>query len=288
MEDINLKAQDIINKFEDERKKGAKVCRILLGVGIPLIVIGALFLFSISANVKGNAALATALKAVGALLLFVGAIMNILGAVRSANYKKQIVGKISEDVYNLYFKERKMDAKNGFKLEKLMEPGFFSKPDRWDSYNYMSSSWDGIPFEKCDYNLEKKHLSTAGKDIHYEYTTYAKGTMYFFDFEREFGTTVKVLERKGYPYHSGKVFAADVFYDFKKDIWKEYAAKGAMAVEMESFALYINAAYLGKKALTMLTVTDHFLKEGRLTPEQRQTGLKNMIDSAIELAEKYA
>lgn len=98
----------------------------------------------------------------------------------------------------------------------------------------------------------------------------------------------EVLEKKGYPYHSGKVFAADVFYDFKKDIWKDYAARGAMAVEMESFALYINAAYLGKKALTMLTVTDHFLKEGRLTPEQRQTGLKNMIESAIELAEKYA
>ena len=61
-----------------------------------------------------------------------------------------------------------------------------------------------------------------------------------------------------------------------------------MGVEMESFALYINAKYLGKKALTMLTVTDHFIKEGRLTPEQRQTGLKNMIDSAIDLAEKYA
>lgn len=98
----------------------------------------------------------------------------------------------------------------------------------------------------------------------------------------------EVLDKKGYPYHCGKVFAADVFYDFKKDIWKEYAAKGAMGVEMESFALYINAAYLGKKALTMLTVTDHFIKEGRLTPEQRQTGLRNMIDSAIELAEKYA
>lgn len=97
-----------------------------------------------------------------------------------------------------------------------------------------------------------------------------------------------VLEKKGYPYHAGKVFAADVFYDFDKDIWKKYAARGAMAVEMESFALYINAAYLGKKALTLLTVTDHFLKEGRLTPEQRQTGLINMIDSAIELAEKYA
>ena len=98
----------------------------------------------------------------------------------------------------------------------------------------------------------------------------------------------ELLNIKDFPYHAGKVFAADVFYDFDKNIWKEYAARGAMAVEMESFALYINASYLGKKALTLLTVTDHFLKEGRLTPEQRQTGLINMIDIAIELAEKYA
>ena len=101
-------------------------------------------------------------------------------------------------------------------------------------------------------------------------------------------TAKEVLKKKGYPFHAGMVFAADVFYDFKKDIWKEYAKRGVLAVEMESYALYINAEYLGKKALTMLTVTDHFLKEGRLTPEQRQTGLRNMIDSAIDVAEHYA
>ncbi len=98
----------------------------------------------------------------------------------------------------------------------------------------------------------------------------------------------EVLSAKGYPYHAGMVFAADVFYDFKKDVWKEYAKRGVLAVEMESYALFVNAQYLHKKALTMLTVTDHFIKEGRLTPEQRQTGLRNMIDSAITLAEKYA
>ena len=98
----------------------------------------------------------------------------------------------------------------------------------------------------------------------------------------------EVLDHKKFPYHVGTVFAADVFYDFNKDIWKEYAKRGVLAVEMESFALYINAEYLGKKAMTMLTVTDHFIKEGRLTPEQRQTGLRNMIDSAIEVAEKFA
>ena len=56
---------------------------------------------------------------------------------------------------------------------------------------------------------------------------------------------------------------------------------------MESYALYVNAEHLGKKAMTMLTVTDHFIKDGRLTPEQRQTGLRNMVDSAIAVAERF-
>ena len=97
----------------------------------------------------------------------------------------------------------------------------------------------------------------------------------------------EVLREKKYPFHAGMVFAADVFYDFKKDVWKDYAKRGVLAVEMESYALYVNAEYLGKKAMTMLTVTDHFIKEGRLTPEQRQTGLRNMIDSAIAVAERF-
>ena len=97
----------------------------------------------------------------------------------------------------------------------------------------------------------------------------------------------EVLKAKGFPFHVGNVFASDVFYDFDKNAWKKYADRGVLVVEMESYALFINADYLGKKALTMLTVTDHFLKEGRLTPEQRQTGLKNMVESAIEVAEKH-
>lgn len=96
------------------------------------------------------------------------------------------------------------------------------------------------------------------------------------------------IKKFGFPYHAGKIFAADVFYDFKKDVWKEYANRGVLGVEMESFALYVNAEFLKKKAITMLTVTDHFIKSGKLTTEERQTGLSNMIIAAIDLAEKYA
>ena len=97
-----------------------------------------------------------------------------------------------------------------------------------------------------------------------------------------------VLEKKKYPYHMGNIFCADIFYDYDKEIWKKWAALGCMGVEMESYALYLNAAYLHKRALTMLTVTDHFLKEGKLTAEERQTGLFKMVDVAVEVAEKYS
>lgn len=96
------------------------------------------------------------------------------------------------------------------------------------------------------------------------------------------------LKEKSFPYHVGNIFAADVFYDVDKDIWKKWARLGVLGVEMESYALYVNAAYLNKRALTLLTVTDNFVKEGKLTSEERQTGLSNMIEIAIETAERFA
>ena len=95
-------------------------------------------------------------------------------------------------------------------------------------------------------------------------------------------------EEKGFPYHMGNIFSADVFYDFDKETWKRWAKLGVMGVEMESYALYINAAYLRKRALTMLTVTDNFVKEGKLTAEERQVGLRNMVEAAILTAENFA
>ncbi len=98
-----------------------------------------------------------------------------------------------------------------------------------------------------------------------------------------------VLKEKGYPFHVGNIFSADIFYDYDKDVWKKWAKLGVMGVEMESFALYINAKVLGKRALTMVTVTDHFIKKGNnVTADMRQKGLYKMIDAAILVAEKYA
>ena len=91
------------------------------------------------------------------------------------------------------------------------------------------------------------------------------------------------------PFHAGNILSADVFYDPDPDMWKKWAELGVLGVEMESFALYCNAAKQKKRALCLLTVTDSFIKrEKKLTSEERATGLTQMIELAIKVAERFA
>jgi purine-nucleoside phosphorylase len=63
---------------------------------------------------------------------------------------------------------------------------------------------------------------------------------------------------------------------------------GVLAVEMEAAALYANAAYLGKRGLCICTISDHLYKEEALSPEERQTGFREMIEIALDTAVKMA
>lgn len=83
---------------------------------------------------------------------------------------------------------------------------------------------------------------------------------------------------------AGNVLSSDVFYDDDPSSWKQWARLGILGVEMEAFALYMNAAKLGKKALTILSVTDHFITHEKASSEQREKGLKDMMKLALEIA----
>ena len=58
----------------------------------------------------------------------------------------------------------------------------------------------------------------------------------------------------------------------------------ALAVEMEAAGLYMNAAKAGKKALCMLTISDHVYTGEALDAEERQLGFGKMMEIALELA----
>ncbi len=82
----------------------------------------------------------------------------------------------------------------------------------------------------------------------------------------------------------GNVLSSDVFYNVKEganDLWK---SMGVLAVEMEAAALYMNAAKAGKKALCMLTISDHIYTGEALSAEERQVGFGKMMEIALEIA----
>ncbi len=95
-------------------------------------------------------------------------------------------------------------------------------------------------------------------------------------------TAVEVAEKKQCKVQVGNILSSDTFYtDNPKDndLWKRMHV---LAVEMESAALYYNAARLGKKALCILTISDHLYSGKELSAEERQTGFRQMMEIALE------
>ena len=97
-----------------------------------------------------------------------------------------------------------------------------------------------------------------------------------------------VCKEKGKAFHVGTTLSSDIFYDVDPTFWKKWADLGVLAVEMEAYSLYTTAARLGKRALCILTMSDSFVDKEILTPEERQSGLYDMIDVAIATAEQFA
>lgn len=95
---------------------------------------------------------------------------------------------------------------------------------------------------------------------------------------------VKVCKEKGVNYHVGSILSADVFYGVDGEGWKKWAQMGVLGVEMESYALFCNAAYLGKKAACLLTVSDSFVSDEITTAEERQNTFTQMMEVALEIA----
>ena len=76
-------------------------------------------------------------------------------------------------------------------------------------------------------------------------------------------------EELGIKAEVGNVLSSDLFFDNNTDgeqIYKKWLKMGVLAVEMETAGLYTVAAKTGKKALSILTVSDHMSKEEYTTP----------------------
>lgn len=78
------------------------------------------------------------------------------------------------------------------------------------------------------------------------------------------------------------IHSSDVFYALHPE--NVYETKGAVCVEMESFALFANAEVTGKNASCLVTISDSFVSGVETTPEERQTAFVDMMEIALNAA----
>jgi len=97
-------------------------------------------------------------------------------------------------------------------------------------------------------------------------------------------TAVTAAETQGCNYHVGGIYSSDTFYDERPDLDEQMVRHGILAVEMETAELYTVAARYGRRALTVLTVSDHLTTGEKLSSEEREQSFADMVTIALQAA----
>ncbi len=81
----------------------------------------------------------------------------------------------------------------------------------------------------------------------------------------------------------GPVYSSDTFYDERPQL--EVLGKlHVLCIEMETYALYLNAARAGKNALSLLTISDNPFSGEVCTPREVRETFTTMIEIALAIA----
>jgi len=96
---------------------------------------------------------------------------------------------------------------------------------------------------------------------------------------------VAAARRMGVEMPVGPVYSSDTFYD-RSDPKPAAVLKnlGVLCVEMEAYGLYLNAAYAGKNALSLLTISDNVFTGESLTAQEVRETFTQMMEIALEIA----
>lgn len=94
---------------------------------------------------------------------------------------------------------------------------------------------------------------------------------------------VAAARKMGIEPNVGALYSSDTFYD-ESGAGGKLKKLGVLAIEMESAALYLNAARAGKNALAICTISDHVFTGESLPAQERQTSFTQMMEIALEIA----
>ena len=84
--------------------------------------------------------------------------------------------------------------------------------------------------------------------------------------------------------HIGGIYSSDTFYDERPDLNEQLVRHGVLGVEMEAAELYTLAARYGRRALAVLTVSDHLQTGEALPSDQRERSFGAMVEIALQAA----
>ncbi|MGB1829216.1 MAG: purine-nucleoside phosphorylase, partial [Paracoccaceae bacterium] len=101
---------------------------------------------------------------------------------------------------------------------------------------------------------------------------------------RLLSASVEAARKRSTPHHVGGIYSSDVFYDERPDLNEQMMRHGILAVEMEAAELYNLAARYDRRALAILTVSDHLSTGEALPSSEREKSFGDMVEIALEAA----
>ncbi len=125
---------------------------------------------------------------------------------------------------------------------------------------------------------------TASTDSNYAYQYALPGT---FSPSADFSLLKKATDfagQKNIRFEAGAILSSDMYSEYNalgEEAWTKWARMGVLAQDMETYALYCNAAYLGKKALSILTMVANCVTSA--TTDFSFKSLNPMIETALSL-----
>lgn len=94
----------------------------------------------------------------------------------------------------------------------------------------------------------------------------------------------QAAQGRGVTTHAGPIYSTEVFYDERPDLNEQMQRHGVLCVEMEAAELYTLAARYGRRALAVLTISDHLLTAEALPADQRERSFGDMVEIALTAA----
>ena len=209
MEDLNTNP---FEELEQERKKIYRTTRLEYTFAVVSFILGmALFFF---------------VGFLTFLFFIIGIILIIVAATTTKKFKDKfkelVVKKIVKEELG---KEATYKIRGGISMKEIDSLKVVARADRSHTEDYISCSYNGVPYEMCDCVLEERSVSHDSNGNQVEsYHTYFKGRVIKIDFQRNLNMELKAVNQptKGFQYRPLVPFETEVI-DFNKK-FKCYAS----------------------------------------------------------------